>query len=86
MKSRKSLNPNLIESFISKTAGGRSAGIALLREYIFYTNTGIWPDHLINRSWRIFSEENDNLTWRPVLPDDQPKTKGGKRNDKEFKT
>jgi len=55
----------VIEEFIERTSGGRDAAIALLRETIFYINTGKWPDHLGERKWRVYDKEGEKATWCP---------------------
>jgi hypothetical protein len=56
-------NKTLVERFISGTSGGRDAGIALLREFIFRTNTGVYPDHLGQRPWRTWKVKGKKVTW-----------------------
>lgn len=56
---------SVIEEFISHTSGSRAGAVALLRESIFYMNTGKWPDHLINRNWRKFDKDGEKVTWEP---------------------
>ncbi|GFO69882.1 hypothetical protein GMLC_34610 [Geomonas limicola] len=45
---------DIFDTFHNNTNGGRNAGIALLREMLFYQNTGKWPSHLKGRKWRQF--------------------------------
>lgn len=59
------VNTDLINGFIQRTNGDRNAGIALLREFIFFTNTGRWPDHLLHRRWREFKGKGGVSVWSP---------------------
>lgn len=56
------MGKSLVEQFIENTSGGRDAGRALLREFIFRENTGRWPTHL-KRNWREWTVDGVVRTW-----------------------
>jgi len=53
---------NLRYKFLNKTEGSTVERRVKLREFIFRQNTGVWPSHLIGRSW--FEGTSPVQTWR----------------------
>lgn len=61
------MSNSVIDSFIQRTNGNRASAIALLRETIFYNNTGRWPTHLF-RTWRQFDSDGKTCVWQEARP------------------